>query len=93
MYTCPECGNQTEGNNRNGRGLRCTFCLAVLDPALAVAQEIQTKDLAETKAAQAVKAQYSERPKAEKKPDVEPAKSTQPKKPATLGSPRRGVKG
>jgi hypothetical protein len=94
MYTCPECGAKTDGINRNERGLRCTACLALLDPALAVAQDVQTKDLAETKTAQAVKAQspggtvkdsYSARPKAEKEPEVEPAKAqTQPKK-ATKG--------
>ena len=27
---CPTCGEKTEGRNHNGRGLRCTFCWALL---------------------------------------------------------------
>jgi len=27
---CPNCGEETEGRNHNGRGLRCTFCWALL---------------------------------------------------------------
>jgi len=27
---CPVCSEQTTGTNHNGRGLRCTFCWALL---------------------------------------------------------------
>ncbi len=27
---CPECGKETVGRNHNNRGLRCTFCWALL---------------------------------------------------------------
>lgn len=33
---CPECGEQTEGRNHNGRGLRCTACWELLPRRVAV---------------------------------------------------------